>query len=255
MILITNDDGIYAPGLAAVRDELRGEEATVVAPDMEQSGAAHSITVHLPLRVRKINIKGEFLGYAVSGSPADCVKVAICELLGERPAAVLSGINYGANLGVSVLYSGTVAGALEGAMFGVPSIAFSLEYSENPLFSQAARFVRTIYHHFSEHPLPPGTLLNVNIPAIPADQIQGMKATRMSRGVYNERFEKRYDPRGGAYYWVCGDIDQSDAAEGTDIHAIANGFISITPIHYDMSDYRLLEALGGAGSPILELGP
>lgn len=254
MILLTNDDGINAAGLAAMHQALAGiEDVVVVAPDMEQSGTAHSITLHVPLRVRKIHRDGELYGYAVNGSPADCVKLAIWELLPERPEAVISGINYGSNLGVSVLYSGTVAAALEGAMFGLPSFAFSLDYREELDFSVAAEITRSVYLNFKEKPLPSGTLLNVNIPAIPADQIQGAMITRMSRAGYNERFEKRVDPRGNVYYWITGSIDDADSTQETDIAAVGNGYVSITPLHYDLTELRVAEHLGGLGTVRKEL--
>jgi len=249
MILLTNDDGIFAPGLAALRDALsQVDDVVVVAPDIERSGAAHSITVHLPLRVRKINWDQHHLGYAVSGSPADCVKIAVRELLERTPDFVISGINYGGNVGINVLYSGTVAGALEGAMFALPSMACSLEYTEEANFHAAAEIVCKIYAHFKQREIPPGTLLNVNIPAIPPDRLKGVRITRMSRSVYNEKFDKRYDPRGDAYYWIDGYFKDTDSVEGTDAYAVANGYVSVTPLHYDLTDYKLLQALGGAGS-------
>jgi len=251
MILLTNDDGVTAMGLSAVRDAFRGaEEVVIVAPEAEQSGAAHSITLHLPLRVRKLMQKDEFFGYAVNGSPADCVKIAVRELLPEMPEAVISGINYGSNLGVNVFYSGTVAGALEGAMFGLPSFAFSLDLGETLDFSAAAGVVRTVFAHFRNKPMPRGTLLNVNIPALPADRIRGIQITRMSRAGYDERFEKRFDPRGNVYYWISGRIDSTDVTEGTDVHAVRNGFVSVTPLHYDLTEYRLAEELGGLGATL-----
>lgn len=254
MLLLTNDDGINAPGLAAMRDALAEvDDVIVVAPDIEQSGTAHSITLHVPLRVRKVHHGDELFGYAVNGSPADCVKLAIAELLPGRPCAVVSGINYGANLGVSVLYSGTVAGALEGAMFGVPSFAFSLDYREELDFSVAARIVRGVYLYFTENPLPPGALLNVNIPALPAEKISGIMITRMSRVGYKETFEKRLDPRGNTYYWMSGAIPTEDETEEADVVALENGYVSVTPLHYDLTEYRVAEKLGGFGKISTEL--
>jgi len=170
----------------------------------------------------------------------------------QPPAAVLTGINYGANLGVNVFYSGTVAGALEGAMFGLPSFAFSLDHGENPDFDEAAKVARQVYGFFKDKPLPRGTLLNVNIPALPADQIKGVAVTRMSRAGYDEKFEKRVDPRGQVYYWISGRIDDTDNAPGTDIHAVQNGFVSVTPLHYDLTEYRIVEQLGGLGATLWE---
>ena len=249
MLLLTNDDGINAAGLVAMRQALADiDDVIVVAPDIEQSGTAHSITLHVPLRVRKVHRGGKLFGHAVNGSPADCVKLAIGEMLPTPPEAVISGINYGANVGVSVLYSGTVAGALEGAMFGLPSFAFSLDYGEQLDFSPAGRIVRDTYLHFKKDPLPAGSLLNVNIPALPANAINGVMITRMSRAGYKETFEKRTDPRGNAYYWMSGAIPVDDLAADTDVVALANGYVSVTPLHYDLTEYRVAEKLGGVGT-------
>jgi 5'-nucleotidase len=249
MLLLTNDDGINAPGLAAMHNALADlDDIIVVAPDMEQSGVAHSITLHVPLRVRKVHRNGRLFGYAVNGSPADCVKLAMCELLQDKPSAVISGINYGANTGVSVLYSGTVAGAFEGAMFGLPSFAFSLDFREELDFSDAARIVRDVYTMFADEPLAAGALLNVNIPALPVEEMKGVMITRMCRAPFIERFEKRTDPRGNAYYWITGAIEEADRTGETDIAALANGYVSVTPLHYDLTDYRVAEGLGGLGA-------
>lgn len=249
MLLLTNDDGFHAPGLAAMRNALADiDDVLVVAPDIEQSGVAHSITLHVPLRVRKVHRKGRLFGYAVNGSPADCVKLAMCELLKSKPDAVISGINCGANTGVSVLYSGTVAGAFEGAMFGLPSFAFSLDYREDIEFSDAARVVRDVFTLFRDEPLAPGVLLNVNIPALPADKMKGVMITRMCRAPFIERFEKRVDPRGNAYYWITGAIENADRTDETDIVALENGYVSVTPLHYDLTEYQVAEALGGLGA-------
>jgi len=254
MILLTNDDGINAPGLAAALEGLTGlDEVVVVAPDMEQSGAAHSISIHTPLRVRRVS-HGRHEFHAVNGSPADCVKLAVYELIRRRPDAVVSGINYGSNIGVDILYSGTVAGALEGAMLGVPSFAFSLDFREQLDFTAASSVVRDVYNYFIRRPLPPGTLLNVNIPALPADQIRGVMITRMSKAGYAERYEKRLDPRGNAYYWITGSIEEADRTPGTDIRALEEGYVTVTPLHYDLTEYRAAEELGGLGSMLKNIG-
>jgi len=253
MILLTNDDGINAPGLTAAYEGLAGlDDVMVVAPDMEQSGVAHSITIHTPLRIRKV-LRDSHEFYAVNGSPADCIKLAVFELIERLPDAVVSGVNYGANVGVDTLYSGTVAGALEGAMLGVPSFAFSLDYREQLDFSSASGVVRDIYNHFIGRPLPAGSLLNVNIPALPAAELRGVMITRMSGASYVESYEKRVDPRGNAYFWITGSLEDAERQPGTDINALANGFVTVTPLHYDLTEYRVAEQLGGLGAVIKEI--
>ncbi|NOZ21090.1 MAG: 5'/3'-nucleotidase SurE [Planctomycetes bacterium] len=244
-ILLTNDDGIHAPGLLALKNELsRTAEVDVVAPMAEQSAVGHSITLHRPLRVIEIERDGELVGYGVNGAPADCVKLALAELLDERPDVVVSGINLGANVGVNVLYSGTVAAAIEGAMFGIPSLAVSIEIEDRPQFDPAARIVGKLIRKMPLAELGDHVILNVNVPAIPPSRIKGVKVTRQSVRAPEEAFDRRTDPRGRYYYWITADFDGLAEEEGTDVNALRDGYVSITPLHFDMTRHTLLQKLG-----------
>ena len=205
-ILLTNDDGIYAPGLMALYEALRAEHhLDIVAPETEMSAVGHAITLTSPLRVREIAKEGALFGHAVSGTPADCVKIAIQELLPLAPEIVLSGINLGANVGVNVLYSGTVSAATEGAFLGIPSAAISLATHQQPDFRFAAEFAKEVIAFMVKSGLREGTALNVNVPALPPDQIKGISITRQGTSRFVERYERRSDPRGNVYYWLMGE--------------------------------------------------
>jgi 5'-nucleotidase len=241
-ILITNDDGIYAEGIYALYAALRKvANVTVVAPDIQRSAVGHAITLTDPLRVTEARRHGKFFGYATSGTPADCVKLAIRAILKKKPDLVFSGINLGANMGYNVLYSGTVSGATEGALFGVPSVAISLATFVKPDFCRAAAFAARLAAAASAHRLPPGTLLNVNIPA---GKIKGVRVTRQSHTLFKDRFDKRTDPHGQTYYWLTGSLDQKDAAPDSDVTAVNDGRISITPLQFDLTDYKFITELG-----------
>lgn len=241
-ILLTNDDGIYSPGIAALKHVTKDlGEVTVVAPDVEQSGVGHSVTLSHPLRIRKVYIDKEFFGYGVNGSPADCVKLAVLEIMkGKGPDLVVSGINLGANVGIHTLYSGTVAASIEGAILSIPSIAISLEISVMPDISQAAQVAKGIIDCVLHHGLPEGTLLNVNIPSIPKGELKGIRITRQYANDFDERFDKRTDPGGKAYYWLAGGDGYAMDEHDTDIHAIKEGYISITPLTYDLTNHGLI---------------
>jgi 5'-nucleotidase len=244
-ILITNDDGIYAEGIKTLYAALAGlGEITVVAPDTERSAVGHAITLSDPLRVKNVDRGGRFFGYAITGTPADCVKIAIRAILKDRPDIVVSGINLGPNVGYSVLYSGTVSGATEGAMLGIPSIAVSLGTFENPDYSYAAEFARNMVQLVVENKgLPQGTLLNINIPAVSKDQIKGVRIVRQSKRAIEERFDKREDPRKRTYYWLTGEVIESDGQEDADIEALRQNYVSVTPIHCDMTNYEFMNTL------------
>ena len=244
-ILLTNDDGINAPGLAALRGAVEGlGEATTVAPDTERSGVAHSITVVQPLRIRRIFHGDRFFGYGINGAPADCVKLGCREILGQPPDLLLSGINLGANAAINILYSGTVAAAIEGALLGIPSVAFSLADIDQPDFEAAARIVREVLDRVLEDGLPPRTLLNVNIPGVPRSQIRGIRVTRQSRTQYNDAYEKRIDPAGHSYYWITGDMTRDFEQEAdSDLRALKDGYVSVTPLQYDLTNYGAIPAL------------
>ncbi|QPJ62664.1 MAG: 5'/3'-nucleotidase SurE [Candidatus Nitronauta litoralis] len=245
MILLTNDDGFNAPGLRAVWEALSPEcEAIIIAPETEQSAVGHAITLATPLKVKEMKEDGHLLGYAVSGTPADCVKIAITELLPEPPELVISGVNQGSNMGSCVIYSGTVSAATEAAIMGVPSIAVSLNSWESKEFSIAAEFIRQIYPMVLKRGLPEGVALNINVPAIPKEQIKGVVVTRQGQSRVIEAFDKRIDPRNNIYYWLAGEMTFSDAEGGTDCEAVESGYISITPIHCDLTRHDLLDDLG-----------
>ena len=200
-ILLTNDDGIYAPGIFALYESLKTDfDVLVVAPESEMSAVGHAITLSMPLRVQEARRNGSFFGYAITGTPADCVKIAVQELLDSPPDIILSGINLGANVGVNILYSGTVSAATEGAFLGFRSAAISLNTRENPDFRFAARFSREIIRFMTESEVRGGTALNVNIPAVSPEEITGVCITRQGTARFKESFERRNDPRGNIYY-------------------------------------------------------
>ena len=244
-ILLTNDDGIYAEGIRVLYESLKDlGSVTVVAPDTERSAVGHAITLSDPLRVKKVTRGDKFFGYATTGTPADCVKLAIRAILRKRPDIVISGINLGPNTGYSVLYSGTVSGATEGAILNIPSFAISLATFENPDYSVAAGFAKKLARLIINNKgIPHGTLLNVNIPAVDKKNIKGVKIVRQSRTAIEERFDRREDPRKRTYYWLTGEIIKSDGHADADIEAIRNNYISITPIRCDMTDYGFMEEL------------
>lgn len=244
-ILLTNDDGINAAGLAALRAAVAGlGEVTVVAPDTERSGVAHSITLAHPLRIRRIYHSGEFFGYGINGAPADCVKLGCREILKAKPDLLLAGINLGANVAINILYSGTVAAAIEGAMLGVPSVAFSVAETEQPDFDEAARIARRVLDGLLGNGVPAGTVLNVNLPGIPEGEVKGIRVTHQSRTSYTDFFERRLDPWGRAYFWITGEMTREFEREpDSDLRALADGYVSITPLHFDLTHYAVLPAL------------
>jgi len=244
-ILLTNDDGISAEGIVVLRKELaKIADVTVIAPERERSASGHGITVHKPLRVKSFNYHDGISGWSVSGTPADCVKIALDALLkNNRPDLVISGINFGANLGTDVLYSGTVSAAIEAAILGCPSIAVSIVADENCCFSFAAEFTRHLCVQFFNRQLPAGKLLNVNIPNQHREAIIGVEITKLGIHRYDNTVHQREDPRGKTYYWLAGEIIDSQHDEGTDVAAIEAGKISITPIHFDLTDYQLIDRL------------
>src|SRR5581483_3055254 len=246
-ILVTNDDGIFADGIYALFKELQKlGEVIAVAPASEQSAVGHAITLMTPLRVNQVNRHGEFFGYAVNGTPADCVKLAVHALMEERPDIVVSGINLGANIGTSVIYSGTVSAATEGTILGIPSIAISLATFSTPDFRFSSKFVRKLATTVLEKGgLPRGTLLNVNVPALPESKIAGVEITCNSDSRFEDIFEKRLDPRKRVYYWSAGVEQTYDLREGTDSAALRASKVSVTPIHFDMTDHRQVETIKG----------
>ncbi|MBN1999378.1 5'/3'-nucleotidase SurE [candidate division KSB1 bacterium] len=245
-ILLTNDDGINAPGLAALVQEMsKIGQVTVVAPATEMSAVGHAITLSDPLRVTRVEKGPSFHGFAVSGTPADCVKIAYWALLGEheKPNLLISGINLGSNSGINTIYSGTVSAATEGAILGIPSFAISLATYTNPDFSFAARFARQLARHELVYRLPKSVFLNVNIPAVPEGQIKGVQYTRQGLDGYVEEFQVRKDPRNIDYYWLTGEKKEIEKGMDVDDNAIRDNKISITPVHYDLTCYDVLKEL------------
>lgn len=244
-ILISNDDGIHAAGISRLYDSVQGlGDLYVVAPDAERSAAGHAITLVDPIKSEPVERNGEFFGHAIGGTPADCVKLAARAILVDTPPdLVLSGINLGSNTGISVLYSGTVSAATEGVILGVSGVAFSLCTYQNPEWEMAGRIAREITERVIAQPLPPGVLLNVNMPNLPYDELKGIKVTHMGRSRFIEKFHKRFDPRGKTYYWLDGDLKVQDDREDIDIHAVRDGYVSVTPIHFDLTAYDAVDAL------------
>lgn len=252
-LLLTNDDGIYAPGLQALYQELKDDfEIHIVAPDTEMSAVGHAISLTSPLRVQAVHKNGAFFGYGVKGTPADCVKIAVQELMKEPPDVVLSGINLGANVGVNVLYSGTVSAATEGAFLGIRSAAISLNTRFNPDFRVAAAFSREIIRYMKENRLRDRTALNVNVPSVPPAEIRGVAVTRQGLSRFRERFERRVDPRGNVYYWLTGETPVEDRLPDADAVALKEKKITITPISYDLTCMEELERLRALPLPKLE---
>ena len=240
-LLICNDDGIHAPGIQALHEAVHDlGETHVVAPAAEQSAVGHAITLSNPIKCRPVEKAGKFFGHAVGGTPADCVKLAITDLVKPPPDLLISGINLGPNAGISVIYSGTVSAATEGTILGIPSMAVSLNSFTEPLWATAARVARDLAQKVLQRGLPPETLLNVNVPNIPFEQIKGYQVTRMGRSRYNEVFHRRTDPRGNVYYWMDGEIELLGDGQGTDIRALEDGYVSLTPIWFDLTHQAVL---------------
>ena len=234
-ILLTNDDGIYAPGLAAMERQLRElGDVTVVAPATEQSGVGHSITFLSPLVVKEVFEGERRRGWAVEGSPADSVKLGIFEFCPQRPTLVVSGINGGLNAGVNVLYSGTVAAAIEGAFFGITSVAVSLEFNEHARFDKAAEIAHTLIAQILAQKGDIPRLYNLNIPTPALDRPKGVKVVPMGVAHYGEQFEKRTDPRGRSYFWATNDPPPRGMEE-TDLTALEEGYITLTPLDFDLT--------------------
>ena len=243
-ILIPNDDGINAPGLTALHREIAGiGEVSVVAPMSEKSAVGHAITLSDPIRVSRVKRNGDFFGFGVHGTPSDCVKIAVKALLDRKPDILLSGINQGPNTGINVIYSGTVSAATEGTIFEIPSIAVSLASFTSKDFAFAASITRKLALSVLESGLPPGVLLNLNVPAVESKAIKGVKITRQGLTRYEETFIRRVDPRNRTYYWMDGEKIELLEDDDVDDRAIEMGWVSLTPIHYDLTSYKSLDIL------------
>jgi len=245
LILLSNDDGIQSAGLAALVDAMMSlGEVVVVAPDREQSACSHALTLHRPLRLDEI-ASGRWM---VDGTPTDCVNLGVNGVMSRRPNLLVSGINKGANLGDDVTYSGTVSAAMEGTLLGIPSIAVSLIGRGSFDFTAAAGFARRLAAWVLAEGLPHDTLLNVNVPQPPGGEpLRGVRLTRMGRRRYGDAIVEKTDPRGRKYYWIGGEELDFVKEEGTDFYAVDDGYISVTPIHLDLTNYTSLEALKQMG--------
>lgn len=240
-VLVSNDDGVDAPGIRMLAEHLRGagHEVTVVAPDRDRSGASNSLTLDLPIRLKRI----DHYTCSVAGTPTDCVHLALTGMLEFDPDIVVSGINNSANLGDDVIYSGTVSAAMEGRFLGLPAVAVSLvSHNHDPRhFQTAARAAVEIVAQLKADPLPADTILNVNVPDLPWQEIKGFEVTRLGNRHRSEPCLPQTDPRGGTVYWIGPAGREQDAGPGTDFHAVRTGFISITPIQVDLTRYQALE--------------
>ena len=246
LILITNDDGITAPGIRALISVMKEiGDIIVVAPDKPQSATGHSITINNTLYLNEISDKDAgFKEISCSGTPVDCVKLAVTEILKRKPDLCVSGVNHGSNSSINVIYSGTMSAALEAGIEGIPAIGFSLlDYDWNADFSQGKEFIKKIALQVLEKGLPEGVVLNVNIPKLKETEIKGIKICRQAKAVWQEKFDKRQTPQGRDYYWLTGEFVNHDKGEDTDEWALGNGFISIVPVHFDLTAHHAIQQL------------
>lgn len=247
LILITNDDGITAPGLRAlVRFMKEIGDVVVVAPDSPQSGKGHAITLDTALYAKKMkaNPEGGNMEYSCSGTPADCVKMALQELLDRKPDICVSGINHGSNSSINVVYSGTMSAAIEAGIEGIPAIGFSLcDYSWNADFEPAGESIKKIVREALSNGIPKGVVLNVNIPKLAEKDFKGIKICRQARANWKEKFDKRTNPMGKDYYWLTGEFELLDKGEDTDEWALANGYISIVPTQFDLTAHHVIQQI------------
>lgn len=243
LILVTNDDGIGAAGIKClVRALQEVGEVVVVAPERERSAVGHAITMHKPLRANRVDYYGDNIkAWAVNGTPSDCVKLGVEALLHKKPDMVISGINRGPNLGTDVLYSGTVSAAVEAAILGIPSAAISLASYEVDDYSVAADFAKVLARNIYLNGMEKDTLLNVNVPAVCRDEIGGVRVTPLGTRRYRNTFDARTDPRGGRYFWLSGEAVDEYNTEDCDINLIVKNFITVTPIHFDLTKYDLID--------------
>ena len=246
LILVTNDDGINAPGIRCLIDVMSEiGEVIVVAPDSPQSGMGHAITINSTLHCSKISPKSsKRLEYSCSGTPADCVKLAVNELMPRKPDLCVSGINHGSNSSINVIYSGTMSAAIEAGIEGIPAIGFSLlDYRWNANFSDSKKFIKKITLNALKNKIPKDVVLNVNIPTLKESEIKGIKICRQAKSYWVEEFDKRKNPLGQEYYWLTGKFNDKDKGEDTDEWALKNGFISIVPVKFDLTAHSAIKAL------------
>lgn len=248
LILVTNDDGVFAKGIRSLVEAVSDlGEVVVVAPDKPQSGMGHAVTIHSPLRLNKL--RSPFPGvdevYSSSGTPVDCVKLAIYHVLkGRTPDLLVSGINHGSNSSINVIYSGTMSAAVEGAVEGIPSIGFSLlDHSANANFDASISIARRMSVAALSNQFPNSTCLNVNIPKLPESELKGIKICRQAKAFWSDAFERRADPGGNEYFWMTGEFNNRDKGEDTDEWALEQGYVSVVPVHYDLTAHHAMGAL------------
>ncbi|MCD4694940.1 MAG: 5'/3'-nucleotidase SurE [Bacteroidales bacterium] len=247
VILITNDDGVFAPGLRKLIEIAKAiGKVVVVAPDSPMSGMSHAITVKNPLRLKKIAEEDNYLEYSCNGTPVDAMKLGEQVIIREMPDIVLSGINHGSNASVNIVYSGTMAAVIEANIDGIPAIGFSLlDYSHDADFSAVGDYIRTIILNVLKNGLPEGVCLNVNIPAVEKEKIMGIKVCRQAKGRWEEEFDERKDPHNRDYYWLTGAFQNGDADKDTDSWALANNYISVVPVQFDLTAHKAIKQIAG----------
>jgi len=246
LILVTNDDGISAPGIRALIDVMKQlGNVVVVAPDSPQSAVGHAITINNTLFINKVNFDSEVKEeYSCSGTPVDCVKLAVNEILKQKPDLCVSGVNHGSNSSINVIYSGTMSAAVEAGIEGIPAIGFSLlDYEWNADFEPIKNSIKTIASQVLENGLPEGVILNVNFPKLKEKELKGIKVCRQAKAFWKEEFDKRKTPQGKDYYWLTGEFINQDKGEDTDEWALANGYISIVPVQFDLTAHHAIQKL------------
>jgi len=245
IILVTNDDGITSPGIKALVDSVRGlGKIVVVAPDKAQSGMGHAITIGQPLRLHQVHLFEGIDSYQCSGTPVDCVKLAVDKVLHRKPDICLSGINHGANHSINVIYSGTMSAAMEASIESIPSIGFSLlDYRFEADFTASKYYVHKIVKSLLQTKMDKHFLLNVNIPSVPLEEMKGVKVCKQAYAKYDEDFDERVDPHGKKYYWLTGEFKNFDKGEDTDVWALQNNYVSVVPVQFDLTNYILKKKL------------
>ncbi|HEV7331851.1 MAG TPA: 5'/3'-nucleotidase SurE [Flavisolibacter sp.] len=245
VILVTNDDGINAPGIRNLVEAVRGlGKIVVVAPDKPQSGMGHAITIGVPLRLHRVHLFEGIESYQCTGTPVDCVKLAVDKVLHQKPDICISGINHGANHSINVIYSGTMSAAVEAAIESIPSIGFSLlDYALEADFSAARKYARILVEQMLKNPPDKHCVLNVNFPIATPEQINGIKICRQAYAKYEEDFLERLDPHGRKYYWLTGEFVNFDEGTDTDVWALANNYVSVVPVQFDLTNYKLKQQI------------
>lgn len=242
-ILLSNDDGIHSPGIVALHGALKGlGEIIVAAPDSQMSAVGHAITISDPIKVSEFKGPDGFHGFAIGGTPADCVKLAVEALLDAPPDLVISGINLGPNAGISVIYSGTVSAATEGTILGIPSMAISINTFKDPIWATPAKVARIMAETIIAKGLPKDILLNVNVPNLPYESLRGFQITKMGRSKFNEVFHRRTDPRGNVYYWMDGEMELAPGQTDTDVQALDADYVSVTPLCFDLTHHDTMRS-------------